>query len=415
MDWVRRVGSDANLAALATYRKPDRSVSEIVNDAPAKQRHIRVALLHNIVSPHVVPLFERLAQQPGIALKVYFLAESDRNRRWSTSIDRPFEYEILPHWALRLGRKDLYTLFLNPTVVSTLLRNPFDVLISVGWDSFAAFAGFLLCRVLRRPFILWSGSTVGEPSWRRTVSLPLVRLIVSGATSWIAYGTRAREYLVRLGASSERVYMAYNTVDVDWFRSRSDELRPHRDRIREELGLESGPVALYVGQLIVRKGAHDLLAAQEIINRHHPTSQLIFVGYGPLEAELRLAVAQRHIRGVHFVGHVPIGDLPRYYVAADAFVLPSHEEVWGLVLNEAAACSLPLVATDITGAVPDLIERGVNGQIVPVSNPARLASALQQAFEHSTAMGVESRRIISHRTFEQDVDAILGAIQAAVG
>src|SRR5438105_8185470 len=132
------------------------------------RRPIRIALLHNIISPHVVPLFHLLAQQPGIALKVYFLAESDRNRRWNTGISATFDYEILPNWAVRVGRKDLYTLFINPTVIPTLLRDQFDVVISVGWDSFASQAAFLLCKTLTRPYILWSGSTANEPSWRRT-------------------------------------------------------------------------------------------------------------------------------------------------------------------------------------------------------------------------------------------------------
>src|SRR5207248_4915070 len=136
-----------------------------------------------------------------------------------------------------------------------------------------------------------------------------------------------------------------------------------------------GPVVLYVGQLIARKGALDLLAAHVLVQQRIPGAQVVFVGYGQLEAELRALVAERQVGGVHFPGHVSIPDLPRYYVAADVFVLPSHEEVWGLVLNEAAASALPLIATDHTGAAPDLIEPGRNGQIVPASDPERLASA----------------------------------------
>src|ERR1700730_14323471 len=141
---------------------------------------IRVALLHNIISPHVVPLFERLAEQPGVALKVYFLAETDRNRRWETAIGRTFDYEVLTNWAVRFGGEDLFTFFINPNVVGVLLRDGFDVLISVGWDSLAAMVAFGLCRLQRKPFILWSGSTINEPSWRRTLSLPLVKQIVRG-------------------------------------------------------------------------------------------------------------------------------------------------------------------------------------------------------------------------------------------
>jgi glycosyltransferase involved in cell wall biosynthesis len=67
----------------------------------------------------------------------------------------------------------------------------------------------------------------------------------------------------------------------------------------------------------------------------------------------------------------------RWYAAADAFVLPSRSEPWGMVLNEAAAAGLPLVATEAVGAAHDLIEPGVNGFRVPVEDPAALAEVLR--------------------------------------
>ncbi|MBI4491376.1 MAG: glycosyltransferase [Chloroflexi bacterium] len=371
---------------------------------------LRVALLHNIVSPHVLPLFERLASQPGLALKVYFLAETDRNRRWETTVARQLHYEVLPHWALRVGRRDLHTYFVNPTVIPTLLREGFDVVVSAGWDSFAAQAAFLLCKALRKPYVLWSGSTAHEPSWRRTVSLPLVKMMVRGAAGYVAYGTRAREYLVQLGADPRRVAIAYNTVDVEWFQARADELRPGRVDIRRQLGLGTEPVVLYVGQMIERKGPHDLLAAFELVARAQPDVQLLLVGYGPLEAALRRAAASRHLGGVTFAGHVPLADLPRYYVAADCFVLPSREEVWGLVLNEAAACSLPLVTTEPVGGGADLIEPGVNGAIVPAGAPEALAAALVEVLEQQERMGEASRRIVGRATYAQNVAAIAGLL-----
>jgi glycosyltransferase involved in cell wall biosynthesis len=373
-----------------------------------------VVLLHNIVSPHVVPLFDRLAKQEGIQLRVYFLAETDRNRRWPTRINAAFDYEILPHWAIRAGRKDLYTFFINPTVVGTLLRHRFDVLISVGWDSFAAQAAFALCKLAHRPYIVWSGSTIHEPSWRRTMTLPIVRAMVRGSDAGIAYGSRARDYLLALGADPKRTFMAFNTVDVEWFSRTSNSLTAERDTIRAGLGLRNGPVVLYVGQLIERKGALDLVAAHEEVLKSCPDAQLALVGYGQLEQQLRRTVAELQISGVHFLGHVAIADLPRYYVAADCFVLPSHEEVWGLVLNEAAACGLPLITTDRVGAAGDLVRDGFNGFVVPARNPVALARAMQQVLQSPITLGAASRQIIAGMTYEQNVEAILAAIRSAL-
>jgi glycosyltransferase involved in cell wall biosynthesis len=374
---------------------------------------MRIALLHNIVSPHVVPLFQLLAQQPGIALKVYFLAETEQNRRWETSVGQRFDFTVLPNWSVRLGREDLFTVFINPTLISTLVRDGFDVVISVGWDSLAALSAFTLCKLQHKPFVLWSGSTRNEPSWRRSLSLPLVRMLVRQSSSWLAYGTRARDYLVQLGAARERVFVAYNTVDIEWFRARADKLRGKRSDIRDELGLDDEHVVLYVGQFIARKGVRDLVSAFEVLASQHPATQLVLVGYGPLEQELRDHVALRKLERVHFVGHVPIPQLPRFYAAADVLVLPSHEEVWGLVLNEAAACGLPLVTTDVVGAAPDLVKPGINGEIVPAGNPTLLAGALQEALARSVELGRASREIVSGMTYVQNVDAIRAAIRMA--
>jgi glycosyltransferase involved in cell wall biosynthesis len=371
-------------------------------------------LLHNIISPHVVPLFDRLAKQEGIQLKVYFLAETDRNRRWSARIDASFDYQILPNWAIRVGRKDLHTFFVNPTIVSALLRDQFDILISVGWDSFAAQAAFVLCKLLGRPYIIWSGSTIHESSWRRTVTLPVVRAMVHGSDASIAYGSWARDYLVSLGADPKQTFKAFNTVDVEWFSQTSDSLRTKRESIRAELGLRDGPVVLYVGQLIERKGALDLLSAHQILLKNCPTAQLALVGYGQLEPRLRHTVARLRIDGVRFLGHVAIADLPRCYVAADCFVLPSHEEVWGLVLNEAAACGLPIVTTSRVGAAPDLVHPGVNGFVVAAHDPGALAEALQQSLQSPSAFGAASRQVIAGMTYEQNVEAILAALRSAL-
>jgi glycosyltransferase involved in cell wall biosynthesis len=81
---------------------------------------------------------------------------------------------------------------------------------------------------------------------------------------------------------------------------------------------------------------------------------------------------------VVFAGHALREELSRWYAAADAFVLPSRSEPWGMVLNEAAAAGLPLVATEAAGAAYDLIEPGVNGYLVPPDDVGALAGALRR-------------------------------------
>jgi glycosyltransferase involved in cell wall biosynthesis len=329
-------------------------------------------------------------------------------------VHQRFQYTVLPSWAVRFRGSDLHTYLVNPTLPYVLLRDGFDVVVVDGWDSFASLAAFALCRVLRKRYVMWAGSTANEPSWRRTVTLPLVRMLVRGSDGYVAYGSRAREYLIGLGASPERIAIAYNTVDIGWYRAKADELRPRRAEIRRELGLGEGPAVLYVGQLIERKGVDDLLDAYQFLLAKRTDAQLLIAGSGPLESRLRATASSRQLRGVIFAGHVAIPDLPRYYLAADCAVLPSHEEVWGLVLNEAAACGLPLVTTDRVGAGPDLVEPGVNGAIVPAASPPELARALDEVLARPEAMGREAQRIVAHMTHIQNAAAIAGVVRSVV-
>ena len=381
-------------------------------------RPVRVAMLHNIISPHVVPLFAALAAQPGIDLRVYFYSETDANRRWKVSPEGKFPYTILPQWSIRLRGKDLFTYFINPTIIPALRRDGFDVLISAGWDSFTAQVSFLWCALVGKPYIVWSGSTVNEPSWRRTLSLPLVKLIVRGASGYIAYGTRAREYLVTLGARPERIAISFNTVDVDFFaRARNAVTAEQCTALRAALGITTPRLVLFVGQLIERKGPRTLIDAFARIKPALPDVGLLLVGYGMEEDALRAYVRERGIADVTFAGAVDVLDLPRYYALADCFVLPSAEEVWGLVLNEAMACGLPVITTDRVGASVDLVREGENGFVVPANDPAALAAQLAAVLaspERARAMGAASRARIERFRVGESVKGLVQAIDALV-
>lgn len=120
------------------------------------------------------------------------------------------------------------------------------------------------------------------------------------------------------------------------------------------------------------------------------------------------------IPDVYFVDHVEIDEMPKFYGMADLFVLPSRQDTWGLVLNEAMACGLPVVTTRKVGGSADLVREGVNGYIVVEENPAELYGAIKKIVTNSSLgekMGQESSRIIQQFSIDSAVNGFLAAVE----
>lgn len=136
----------------------------------------------------------------------------------------------------------------------------------------------------------------------------------------------------------------------------------------------TSPSILFVGGLHSRKGLLDLFQAFDIVHRQHPQARLYIVGDGPSRASYEAMVAELHCaKSVTFVG--AIDDPYPYMLAADIFVLASLADPAPLVLSEAREARCAIVGTKIDG-IPQLLEHGDAGILVPVRDPVALAAAL---------------------------------------
>lgn len=374
----------------------------------------KVLLLHNIYTPYIVPLLNKLHQSPEIDLKVFFTSFSSPERSWIPIKDLNFHYSILPKIAISYRGKDYFSYVINPTVLYHLWKEEMDILISAGYDSFSSQVGFFFCKAFGKSYILWSGSTRYEDNWRRRVASPLVKIMVRNADALLAYGSRSKDFLIDLGAKGERTFIAQNTVDIDYFAGRSRLSEGQRHQLKEGIGIKTSRVILYVGQLIERKGLQYLLPAFGKLKKENPDVSLLVVGEGNQEKQFRMLCQNEKITDVFFIGHRDYGQLPEYYGISDVFVLPSLEEVWGLVVNEAMACSLPVIVTRVAGASADLVKEGINGFIVREGNVDDLYRALKLIADDRSLrrrMGKTSFELIQGFSIEQAAQRFFEAIE----
>ena len=283
----------------------------------------------------------------------------------------------------------------TPGIWRELARARPDVVVVSGWSTFAAQAALLWCRARRVPYLLLVVSHDIGPraGWRALVKGAVVPRLVRGAAGVLVVGALARRSVLARGARPERVRVFANTVDVEGFGEQVDRLAGRRRELRGELGLgEDDVVVVSVARLAPEK-RHDLLI-RAVAAAADPRLVLLLVGDGPERGALERLAASAGVRLV-LAGDRSWERIVETYVAADVFALLSERETWGVVVNEAAACGLPLVLSDQVGAAADLLVDGENGSLVPAGDVAAAAAALSrlaQDRETRLAAGARSRR-----------------------
>jgi glycosyltransferase involved in cell wall biosynthesis len=236
-------------------------------------------------------------------------------------------------------------------------RDQPDALATAGYFRPEAVAALGWARHAGRPAILMSESqAIDRPRfwWKET----LKRLRVRRFSAALVGGPRHRDYLCNLGMPRDRITLGYNAVDNAALAcaaaaARSDPERPS--------GIPRAPYFLAVSRFAPEKNLPRLIAAFAAYRRtaargNTPAWDLALCGSGPDELEVEHAVAASGCsHAIHRPGFLQADALARWYALASAFVLPSLQEPWGLVVNEAAACALPLLVSDRAGCVDTLV------------------------------------------------------------
>jgi glycosyltransferase involved in cell wall biosynthesis len=368
---------------------------------------MRILILTEIPAPFRIPLFNALSRAPDVELQVAFLAEEDPRRTHYRVYRDEFTFDevVLRGAGLRRGGR---WLMLNRGVLRLIRRTRPDVIVAGGWNQPAYWQALLAARATRTPALLWVESTASDARVGGATAQRIRRLALRLAAGFVVPGSASREYLRGLGVAAAQIAVAPNAVDLEIFGKRVEAARAERNALRERLGLD-GCVFLYVGRLDAEKGLDVLLGAMRDV-----PATLAVIGSGPLEDEIRASAGQ----GVRVLGPLARDELVPWYAAADAFVLPSRSEPWGMVLNEAAAAGLALVATDAVGAAHDLIEPGGNGNgfRVPVDDEAALAEALAALAgdpELRRRLGARSHELAERFRPEAWADAVSAAARSA--
>jgi len=390
----------------------------------AKRRRVAYLVSHPI--QYQAPLLRRLSAHPEIDLVVYYMDDGGARRRLDPEFGVAVQWDVplLDGYAWRLLRNrspwpdaDHFLRFVHPEIIAVLRRERYDALIVHGYahaTEWLAFAGALASRT---PVLLRGESTLlgRRPLWLALARRVVLRALLRRIRAALAIGTLNYAFYRAHGVAEDRIFRVPYAVDNDRFRAEADRLRGRRDALREELGWPRGvPVILYVGKLIPRKRPMDLLEAYARVVADHP-SALVFLGEGSERDRLEAEARRRALGHVLITGFVNQTAIARCYAAADLLVLPSSHEPWGLALNEGMCFGLPVVASSMVGAAPDLVRDGENGFVYPVGDTEALARALAALLgdpDRRRRMGERSREIVQAFSYDADLRGILEALHS---
>jgi glycosyltransferase involved in cell wall biosynthesis len=407
-----------------------KSVSTSEGRIRSERSRRRILFLSSHVIQYSSPLFRRLGQDPRIELVVAYCslqgakAEIDPEFgvevAWDTSVLDGYEWVNIPNRSPAPGLGRFFG-FVNPGLWRLIREGRFDAVILPGYFYFSAWIAIAAARWNGIPILFITDahdlrSWKSQSPWKLGLKKLLVRRIFRLAQGALVSSSGGREYLRSLGLRSERIFLLPSAVDNDWWLCQSAKV--DRRAVRRSWNLpDAGTIALFCGKLQAWKGPLDLLRA--FAHAGIANSYLVFVGDGPDRIQVErtardLGVADR----VRLLGFLNQSQLPSAYCAADVFVLPSLFEPFGLVVNEAMLCGLPVVVSDRVGARFDLVKPGENGYVFPAGNVEALAAVLREVLPDEkklARMGEAARCRMKTWSPREYVEAMVCAVDQTAG
>lgn len=334
----------------------------------------------NAPTPYRLPqyrAFQKELLKAGGRLHIHFLGGRSRQRNWE------FSDEDFAELSWSMGSANA---MLQGALQQIQQLRPGAVVLAWAMDGIALRL-MLHCRRKKIPVLIYSGETEISAQRRHQWLRDLVRIpFYKLASGFIAYGTAAQRYLQQRGVPLHRIDMAINVVDTQFFATQAGAAQSDGEatQLQAQFRTESGGAfavhLLFVGYLLRWKGILEMVEAVAALNR--PDVALHIVGAGEAEAELRQAIQRHGLQPQAFLhGYQQKTELPRYYAIADVVLFPSLAEVFGLVMVEAAAAGLPIVATRFAGATVDAVIDGVTGIVVDPNNIPEFTAALRRLID----------------------------------
>ena len=379
-------------------------------------RPTRLAIIAGHPVQYVAPWLAQLAKSKDVEIHVFYLWDFGVveakdpgfgiTLEWDIPLLEGYSYSFIPNISSDPGNHHFMG-YINLTLAERVAEWKPDVVFLMNYAFFSYCLFLLDWRTWRWP-ILFRGDShdVGRRKRFAVHFSKLIRKIVfSRFSAFLDVGKNNRNYLLASGVPRRKLFHSPHAIDNQRFQAAMPDAVCQAKTLRSNLHIRKDQILIaFVGKLIPIKRPFDLLRAFSLLSpkiRQH--AALLFVGEGKLKADLRSASRASALENVHFLDFQNQSAMPSIYSAADLLVLPSQQETWGLVVNEAMNLSCPALVSDHVGCSPDLILPDQTGWTFETGNVLSLQNYLEKAISNPVSlkqMGINAARHISQYSYD---------------
>lgn len=350
----------------------------------------RIAFITNAPAPYRSKQFETIMKNTDkFTLTFFYTGAKGKQRDWLVEKSDYFS-EVYLEGLFRIGDQYLFYKKLHK------ITDEFDIFILGGYDSTATFKIlFYLKKLNKKAIMVMDGISPDKLSEKNKVRYVLKKIFISRIDFFFANGVVSKKYLTtNFKIDEDKIYNQFLTVDVNTVTNRAEYARLNRSPNHKF-------TLVYSGRLLKRKRVSDILRAVSL-SKFKNNIAIKIIGSGEEEEELKQLATSLNL-DVKFEKFISDqNELFSRYGEVDCFILPSVNEPWGLVINEAEAAKLPVLVSESCGCSLDLVKNGVNGFTFTAGDVQGLSKKIDRIYTinvNENLMGEESFKIISNWTF----------------
>lgn len=354
---------------------------------------MKVLWLTFIPSPYRCSFFEELSKNCELTVLFERAKSNLRGNNWDDFQFKGYKGKILP--GVTIGGHDRLCF----SVRSYLLDKSFDIIVISNPTSPTGIYAAAILKSHNIPYVVESDGAF--PTNKTGLKMQIKKFVMASAEICLSTAKLHDEYYIECGVKKERIFRyPFTSLSNDDLLDINTVSHCEKIALRKKLLMNEEKIVLSVGQFIHRKGFDILMRSVKGLNN----VGVYIVGGLATEEYIRMK-NELQLNNVHFVGFKDKKDLQEYYKASDIFVLPTREDVWGLVINEAMGFGLPIITTDKCIAGVELVKEGKNGYLVAVDDVENLSRSIKKILsldsESYEQMRLQSQSIIEKYTYEE--------------